>query len=163
MNKDITPYLPLYLGCECKMQGQDDANRAYLLTGVSYDSTQRIWWAYFEETEEMYAVSQDVFPILRPLSDMTEDELIKALRIRFSDKVASQIFVGIKKVTDVKATTKYGTGIPYISWDSNNYSTSGVFSINELSPEQFAYLLSIGIDLFGLIEAGLAIDKTKQP
>jgi hypothetical protein len=33
----------------------------------------------------------------------------------------------------------------------------------EFSPETFIYLLSKYFDLFGLIEAGLAIDKTKLP
>jgi len=42
--------------------------------------------------------------------------------------------------------------------DDKNY----VITCNTWKPEEFMYLLSKGFDLFGLIEAGLAIDKTKQ-
>lgn len=34
------------------------------------------------------------------------------------------------------------------------------FIINGMTPEEFKYLLSIGADLFGLIESGQAINKT---
>lgn len=37
----------------------------------------------------------------------------------------------------------------------------GYFGV--LPPDDFHYLLSRGFDLFGLIDAGLAIDKTKLP
>jgi len=50
-----------------------------------------------------------------------------------------------------------------------DYDFSGDFELNKwapddfdclLSPNQFMYLLARGYDLFGLIESGLAIDKT---
>lgn len=49
-----------------------------------------------------------------------------------------------------------------------NYSTTYTrtediitIDIKSLSPNQFRYLLNKGLDLFGLIESGIAIDKTK--
>jgi hypothetical protein len=122
MSKDIKDYLHLYLGVYCQRMGQEDVSNVYKLTGVSFDDTQRQWWAYFENEEDCYAAIEDVFPILRPLSDMTEEELL------------------------------IGGPIP----QTNTFDVVGKWS-----PDQFVYLLSKGFDLFGLIEAGLAIDKTK--
>lgn len=69
--KEIKDYLHLYLGCECKRMGEATTSK---LTGVSYDDTQRIWWAYFEGEESGHSQFPDVFPILRPLTDMNDEE-----------------------------------------------------------------------------------------
>src|SRR5688500_16365899 len=61
MPKDIKDYLHLYLGCNCQQMGQEDETKVYKLTGISYDDTQRQWWAYFENEENMYAAIEDVF------------------------------------------------------------------------------------------------------
>jgi hypothetical protein len=123
--KDIKDYLHLYLGCECQAMGQLDENdkpRISKLTGISYDDTQCEWWAYFENEESGYAVVSDVFPILRPLNNMTAEEL--------------DVF------TDLNMKSDYQT-------------------IFEKQAEITRWLLSKHFDLFQLIEAGLAIDKTK--
>jgi len=71
-------------------------------------------------------------PILRPLSDMTEGEHSDFENISFSE--------------DTK------------NWE---YDEELKMSIGESTEfNRFAYLLSKHFDLFGLIEAGLAIDKT---
>jgi hypothetical protein len=73
-------------------------------------------------------------PILRPLSDMTEEELQECgnLVYDFSDDP-----------------------------ELNNHKWQDFQTL--LTSEQFHWLLKKHFDLFGLIEAGLAIDKTKQP
>jgi hypothetical protein len=123
-NKNIKDYLHLYIGCQCQMMGQEDETQTFKLTGVSFDDTQNVWWAYFAATEEMYAVIEDVFPILRPLADITEDEA-KEGRKMFSNMADSD------------------------------------YSQGEIWAAQTRHWLSKGFDLFGLIESGLAIDKTK--
>ncbi len=98
---NIKDYLHLYLGCD--------------MLDISDNST------YTLHPEMLYASIKDGDkPILRPLSDMTEDE---------SEFVADAAWQG--------KPTIY------------------------MNAEITAYLLSKHFDLFGLIEAGLAIDKTK--
>lgn len=74
-------------------------------------------------------------PILRKLSDMTEKELQECgnLVVDFSDDES-------------------GLGLNEHKWQD--------FTLL-LCAEQFHWLIQRGFDLFGLIEAGLAIDKTK--
>jgi hypothetical protein len=127
--KNIKDYLHLYLGCQCKQMGQANEDQTFTLTGISYDDLQRQWWAYFTGEEECYAVVKDVFPILRPLSDMTEEEM---------EHVGPMPHIPLHK-EDLNYAIIRGT------W----------------TPEQTKYLLSRGFDLFGLIDSGLAIDKTK--
>jgi hypothetical protein len=71
MKKELKDFLPFYLGCECERQGEPVPAK---LTGISYDDTQKIWWTYFENEEDGYSILEDVRPILRSLSDMTEEE-----------------------------------------------------------------------------------------
>jgi hypothetical protein len=131
---ELKDYLHLYLGCECHRMGEVDENdkpTVSTLTGISYDDTQRIWWAYFENNESGYSVVEDVFPILRPLSDMAEEE---------------------KK---------------HLLWDNDTQEILAHFKNNDagMTRNEFLFLLSKHFDLFGLIDGGLAIDKTslQQP
>jgi hypothetical protein len=112
------------------MMGQEDETQTFKLTGISYDDTQRVWWAYFAATEEMYAVIEDVFPILRPLSDMTEEE-----------------------------HESYETY--YMSLEAQREEDHHSICEVEIAAHTTQWLLSKSFDLFGLIDAGLAIDKTK--
>jgi hypothetical protein len=128
----IKDYLHLYLGCKCHRMGEVDENDKPIvstLTGISYDDTQRIWWAYFENNESGYSVVEDVFPILRPLSDITNEEVCKMNEL-------------VNKPTN---------GEPY------PHTTKWA--------RRVCYMLERHFDLFKLIEAGLAIDKTslQQP
>lgn len=65
----LEQYLHLYLGCDCVVAGHIQK-----LTGISYDGTQNTWWAYFDGVENCYALVSETNPILRQLSNMTEDE-----------------------------------------------------------------------------------------
>lgn len=100
---DIKDYLHLYLGCEA-MHGKQKVVvcglniNSYCIQNIINVDTFRI---------------EDIKPILRPLSDMTDKE----------SKHHANILKG--------------------------------------DTESIRYLLSKGFDLFGLIQAGLAIDKTK--
>lgn len=107
--KEIKDYLHLYLGCECKTP-----EGVMQLMAVYIDSLP-IFYDSVEDTR-----FEDITPLLRPLSDITEEE-IKKLR------------------------------------SFNHYSNH----TNRLTPEGVRYLLSKFFDLFGLIESGLAIDKSK--
>lgn len=80
---------------------------------------------------QLYA---EVKPILRPLSSMTEEEF------KEFDRIITKDFA---KMTIIESVSKEGDYTRF----SHTFNSS-------------AYLLSKHFDLFGLIEAGLAIDST---
>ena len=125
--KELKDYIHLYIGCELigKLHGKPTKG---LLTGISGEYEAEI--QFFEEDGinvfeyPEYNDFEKVKLILRPLSDMTEEE---------------KLFV-------------YNFDI----W-------LGGMSVNESLPinaEITYFLLSKHFDIFGLIPAGLAIDKT---
>lgn len=134
MEKSIKDYLHLYLGCGCAVTGvSENDNETFKLTGISYDDTQKTWWAYFENTEFGYAKVEDVWLHLRPLPSMTEEELQECgnLVYDFSDDDSGM--------------------------DLNNHRPD-VFLLT--TSEQFHWLIQRHFDVFGLIESNLAIDKS---
>lgn len=112
--KNIKDYLHLYLGCEYR----------YFMNGVTKTGSRKnkgvITYAALSHIMARIEQEYNIKPILRPLSDMTEEERKKCER---------KVFNG----------------------DARFFYTT----------EAFLFLLSKHFDLFGLIDAGLAIDKTK--
>lgn len=103
-------------------------------------------------------------PLLRPLSDMTEEEMKELLCLDFapSDDVFRNMVTEFKfDVNEPQRRTKRGTGVGFSVFKDGSHYMSGTLSFVDLNPHQFVYLLKLGFDLFGLIEAGLAIDKSK--
>lgn len=126
--KNIKDYLHLYLGAPCFI-GDDKivhfirmVNEIGLsvCTGTNAKGIQK-WFK-----------SSACLPILRKLSDMTEQEM---------NYIGNDLKAGTWNAPDIRSN-------PNMAW-----------SIHHLTPEIFRYLLSQGFDLFSLIEAGLAIDK----
>lgn len=114
MKKDIKDYLHLYLGCEIITHSVDGKQVAKQILNTSW----------LDEIQRGY---NPVKPILRPLSNMTEEEGKEA-------ESAWNEFMGFGE------TISRG--------------------MNCAHANRIKYLLSKGFDLFGLIEAGLALDKT---
>lgn len=145
MEKKLADYLPLYLGCEV-LYGKE----VWVLTGINGN-----YWYVERRNSSLHEVGiQDIKPILRSLSDMTEEESIWVAGLTFTDNVSK------------KKKAEYGRAIIGYHFLEEAYSGELLrmameFSSND-SFELTRYLLSKGFDLFGLIEAGLAIDKTKQ-
>lgn len=106
-------------------------------------------------------------PILRPLSDMTEDELMECVILFYGNRnrdIATQKLRRIKKNVEPKMVTKFGTSIPYsVFGDNDKHIMTGTLSSGSLNGEQFLYILKQGFDLFGLIESGQAINKKTIP
>ena len=140
MSKDIKDYLHLYLGCEfetpkgsmklCqwKAVGQVQAHREIDFTFHWFDASE-------------------VKPILRPLSDMTDEEKIGLTSIfgwyhNFSDDVGR-----CDQIESLFANNGFWNKVTNIS----GATWAKVTTI----------LLKQGFDIFGLIEEELAIDKTK--
>lgn len=172
MKKELKDYLHLYLGCEVmtpdgigwlasvsrdrkKMDGLLLSTmikvdfKTIRLTENSVDGydKKRNHGAYLIEAEHYVGINASAGtppdfsmpggckPILRPLSDMSEDEcfeLGEILNVHIPDHL----------IEALKNNSKYVIDFRY-------------------SFEFTRYLLSKHFDLFGLIEAGLAIDKTK--
>jgi len=140
MQIKLVDVLHLYLGCEGKNHN-----------GETIDLTSRtlnlIWCNVI-----------GFKPILRPLSDMTEEEAL----IYFSLPLKSIILK--KNVYAESISFNYKWVNPkYASnnQDSFSYSEVGIGNgFQSFTQKQFLFLLKRGFDLFGLIESGQAIDKT---
>ncbi len=169
MEKKIEDYLHLYLGCECKSQGQEK-DGTLKLTGVSYESMRDILWAYFDNEDDSYAVAPDVCLILRPLSDMTEEERDEfwIFIFRGFNYPSGKKFNGITRFID-KSTTNpvprwvlmQGVERVGIEWDGHVWADSDLHPWMFNRAEVTLWLLKKSFDLFELIENNLALDKTK--
>lgn len=150
MEKKLSDYFKFLVGCECIKDG-----KVYIFTGFSvpYSTTDTTLFNYqlrpkgkgFRSTE--YLTSPERFkPLLRPLSNITHIE------------VAS--LIGVYDLAIEKAN--YESPFFQIQYrDENNEQQFKHAYLSQLSPEQFLFLLSKGFDLFGLIDAGLALIKNK--
>jgi hypothetical protein len=125
---NIKDYIHLYIGCEC------------LYDWLYYNETDlfgKVTSKIIEDvrTPHLSGAATNVRPLLRPLSDMTDEEAVN---------------VGILP----KRHWHEDTPQEQIDWLCNNWN------MEIYSPSDLRYLLSEGFDLFGLIDAGLALDKT---
>jgi hypothetical protein len=112
---EIKDYLHLYLGCKI-----NTSLNGTTLTGYWYDRIMR--------------GECDGLPILRPLSDMTEEEKQQ---------------IGFESYQALRGKQSEIRNLP-----AKEISCTW-------AAKQTAYLLKQGFDLFNLIEKNLAIDKTK--
>lgn len=140
MENKITDYLHLYIGCEILMNG----GNTYKLAGVE---KAKGFWVYYDNSERTHWMpTLDLKLILRPLSDMTEEEVNECWnRLDWSENITTP------------ANRRRLLNDEFL--DSDEGREAGWFSFCKILP----YLLSKSFDLFGLIESGLAIDKTQTP
>jgi hypothetical protein len=126
MEKNIKDYIPYYTGATLVY-----GSGKYVIKGFHYTESHADKLTVFvlneDGDEDALPIDENSRIVLRPLSDMTDDEESE-LRNIWSDE--------------------YETG--------NNYTSIIA------DAAQIKWLLSKHFDLFGLIEAGLAIDATKQ-
>lgn len=124
--------LALYLGCQIEYMGES----GYTLNKVEYlhesfeidhDTSGRV--EYFDCEADAENIKRNLKLLLRPLSNMTEEEKLKLYQFGFTCN---------RKGLQIESPEKWHC----------------------FKPEQFAWLLSKGFDLFGLIEKGEAIDST---
>ena len=160
--KELKDYLHLYLGCEVMTnEGKGKLisvgfNNKVLDIKISVDGDS--------ECIEWFKL------VIHPLSDMTEMEIIKLMTIIYKSIFGQCGLISeTNLITDENDNDKVGFTCKD---DSNNRIGVTVevdrgieFSFNEdkLKVNQFEctqWLLKNSFDLFGLIEAGLAIDKT---
>lgn len=139
MKKELTAnILALYLGCE--VETPEGLAKMCAVSELGFCAV------LFATEIRKFAINQ-ITPTLRPLSDMTEEEAREIYRMDFGSEF------------EVKDWMEENPALEWIRGDNEVYREEIDIFIG--SPEIWAYLLSRGFDLFGLIEAGLAKDKTK--
>lgn len=156
MKKNIKEYLHLYLGCEVMGILLDEPRKGYL-TGIHGEYGAEI--QFFNEDgvnvseEPEYNEYQQVKPILRPLSDMTEEEAFWLC----------DYFGGYGDLPGQRKYETYQSAFDkmVVSWGTTMREKWIPADCEVWKPEQTKYLLSKSFDLFDFIKEGLAIDKTK--
>ena len=149
MNKEIKDYLHFYLGCDVE---HDKGIYRGTLIGID-SSCAKIHCDFFQRDKGhrvpkgkdfgYFDILQErMKPILRPLSDMTEEEK------QWVKLTWEAPFAAFDREPDIRI------------FDYDSMHQARVPSMLACA-EVTLYLLSKHFDLFGLIEAGLAIDKTK--
>jgi hypothetical protein len=140
----LEDYLHLYLGCEI-----DTPHGT--ATFKQYDLSENIVSADFGimGPEYRYFDISEVKPLLRPLYDMTT---VEAVELVYAAEGAKAEF----KMWQSEGTELYG-----FTWQSDHYRKGQIHNtwFQEYEPEGTRYLLSKHFDLFGLIDAGLAIPR----
>lgn len=148
MEKKIEDYLHLYFGCLCKIEGYVGDNLFHFDGLVSLENGIKAL-VYADNGQEYYEPHL-VKPILRPLNDMTDDEVSVCW-----DKLGWNKGAGNNSVNRRELLFNELNDDP--SPPQKHYDGIGFISMLVILP----YLLSQGFDLFGLIDAGLAIDKSR--
>lgn len=111
--------LALFLGCEIEWMGE----RGYTLTGINTADEYINPVGLKKDELHYWANIENVRPILRPFSDITDQELQENRKVYLA------------------AEQQYGV----------SQNAAGI-----------RHWISIGLDLFGWIPAGLAVDATKK-
>jgi len=142
--KKLQDYLHFYLGCEV-FWGDETSPHSGTLVGMNGINTKNNYRAEIriKQTAEnsYYSITPLVSQckiILRPLSDMTEEEVKWVYRKIHTHPLSYEAKRAIEHLVIRISEGTLGT-----------------------DAELYFYLLGQRFDLFGLIEAGLAIDKTK--
>lgn len=136
--------LALYLGCEASALPN---NGIGIFRGIDVSG-----WAEIEIPEIGLFTTNYFSLLLRPLSDMTEDEARDVYYIRNGEVFNPRPEYWPENHADISA-------LDDLRSDVELYQEDIRFVIGE--PAAWHYLLAHHFDLFGWIESGLAIDKTK--
>lgn len=150
MKVEFKDVLNLYVGCEAKVNegviitgGNEPTNRLCKIVQVDNNATCVLANDYWEFTFN----ASEIKPILRPFNDLTVEEMKLIGKITSPDESPSE--------SDLIGAVEH---IRKLGLDAIRFS--------ELTPRQVfeltSFLLKRGFDLFGLIDSGQALDKTKM-
>lgn len=150
----------LYLGCEAHLfcetgYGGIEYERTGTLIGIKPEYDKRNGLVFMCNGGHKWPIEltykySEAKPILRPLSDMTEEEARELYRI-FTGEFWEDAFWSDSPVLPCLEN--------WVDIDAEGYCS--YMRIATGKPYAWRYLLSRHFDLFGWIPAGLAIDKTK--
>ncbi len=138
--KQISQYLHLYLGCQIRLHS-------------NITNTFGTWRKMTFRDIELVVVHGEKCQIeLRKIENMTEDEALDIYKLYDTD------WESYLRRHNEQCPGETFSALDYIK--GGRYVNS-IYSISSQPSQAFAYLLSKHFDLFGLIDAGLAIDKSK--
>jgi hypothetical protein len=157
MEQNIKDYLHLYLGCKVVGTYNDNSGSYGYLTGVTNGGDECEIQFILEDCinvseEPEWNEAKDVKPILRSLSDMTEADVADWGSVKINH---TTYCVELDSTDDFGEFTEV---YPDGSILSRSKDDGDIRPID--GGKLFLLLLSKHFDLFGLIEAGLAIDKS---
>ena len=142
MTKNIKDYIAYYVGQKVQSVSKDNTDSSYF--GRTMTVTHSLINVFINNNKWKL--------ILRPLSSMTEDEYAKIAEFAFTETVSFEEKAKIgKNFIDYNFLDK--PLVKSLISDVKQFDTKIAFELTH-------YLLKQGLDLFGLIEAGLAIDAT---
>ncbi|MDB5199164.1 MAG: hypothetical protein JWO92_1127 [Chitinophagaceae bacterium] len=165
--KKINDYLPFYLGCEIRMNG----GAVRKLTGIEFtenpgNGNNGIWLHDDTGNRNYFLSTFDIKLLLRPLSDMTVEESIELFKKLSLYDLNECVFDIIEDEDSFCINAELeGRVIDAMSISVNSdivemMNNDGPFLPVNPQSQAFYFFLSKHFDLFGLIEAGLAIDAT---
>ena len=142
--KDIKDYLHFYLGCEVEHNCNSEPE-SYIIGNKIVRKVSKIDITFCPELIEDFKWFKPKL-ILRLLDSMSETDALYLARL---------VAVNNEFISPKIHRNRHGDLI--VVWMTDEFNCTGE---RAWSAEQFIFLLKCGYDLFGLIESGLAIDKT---
>lgn len=151
--KELKTYAHLYLGCQIT---RNDLTGK--LSEIDIDNNLATMKFSDEIGQNISVPVDEIKLILRPLSDMTNVEGRHIYKNYFGLSVAEDFSgdTGSAYFRPKQITPNKTHGLRIV--EGEDYSTGDFMTVAGLMP----YLLSRGFDLFGLIDAGLAVSKTES-
>lgn len=141
MEKKIEDYLHLYLGCKVQYVFTTRTNhqetRIGILDGIKSNGAVSLGIVVSQTHWDEYRLYK-LKPLLRPLSSMTVKEICTIFNEAFAPSFATD---------NIKAVSGSLFGLHKLISEYGDF-------------DSIQKLLKLGFDLFGLIDAGLAIDST---
>ena len=134
MKLQLKDYAHLYFGCDIYLTSNLEGNPVY--EKLTIRNLQHIHEMAEEDLQD-YPEEKLTKLILRPLSDMTHEEFNEIFGSNFGDKYS------LAKIDQISESLN---GLFFYLSQYANHNT-------------IPQLLSMGFDLFGLIEGGIALDK----
>jgi hypothetical protein len=147
MEKNIKDYLHLYLGCEVLFD-----NKKWILTRVGGNYCDLV-----RNRERCSVHPGDLKLLLRPLSDILNTEAFEVYKMYFNKDFVFDYSKDTGSANFIPARVRILAKDAIRIFEGRDYETGDFMKVVSMIP----YLLSKHFDLFGLIDAGLAIDKTK--
>lgn len=142
MNKQLKEVIHFYIGQEVKC-------------GITSTATLRMERDYKNTISVKQVLGNDEYKLLlRPLSDMTEEEAIEITK-----PIA---FYGNHTSERIYRTYRNPFGDLIVSWGESLKEKYLPMKETHFNTQQFLYILKHGFDIFNLIPEKLAIDKTKM-
>ena len=163
IEKKIEDYYKFYIGCDIVT---DDGDNGYL-TGIHGEYGGEIQLIENGNVLEWPTYHISFKLAIRPISDMTEKERSDIWDIifqkRFINKYSGRTVFIEKSDNNKIPRWVMNSGVERlgIQFDGDIWADSDLRKWDFNTHEITRYLLSRSFDLFGLIDAGLAIDKTK--